>query len=397
MIQDKNYTYNGVLNILEAFANAHLDVRRFIAEDEDQMSEMTSKEDKFPVMFVAPENNTYDWQMNSFGMRIYVYDRLMKDRSNVSDLRSKTNQILTDLDVYLRYEDLPVDVTNISQAYTFSSELMTDVTGWYFDISIDVPSYGTCKIPFSGSPVPSDPTCAVGTITNSDDSYSNTVASGGDLILSDITVTTGSGDLTYPAAIDINLSGYTSGGTIVYNTANLFRTGGLNWVTGDDGDLGFGRGVDFYTLDFNNGFGNTNRFTDDIGGSGYTSDVVVDWSTWNQVDSTVLCYYRVANSNTTLTVQLAGQPYTRATLSGWYVPNYKQMNNIQNLGIARNYFNYPPFNFPYTGASDRLWCSTTDSATVGLFFLNTGTSLGGKNGNYKALVCRTYTLAELGL
>jgi hypothetical protein len=33
---------------------------------------------------------------------------------------------------------------------------------------------------------------------------------------------------------------------------------------GDDGDLQRGRGVNFLTLDFNNGFGNTNRFTDDL-------------------------------------------------------------------------------------------------------------------------------------
>ena len=181
------------------------------------------------------------------------------------------------------------------------------------------------------------------------------------------------------------------------NTADLFKTGATALRTGDDGTLAFGRGVDFVTLDFNNGFGDTNRFTDDLGGSAYTSNVVVDWSTWNQVGGTVLCYYTVANTGASLTTQLAGQPYTRASLSGWYIPNYKQMNNIQNFAIRRDFFNYPPFNFTYLSTADRLWCSTSDSATVGFFFLNTGQSIGNQTGVYKAFVCRTFTLAELGL
>lgn len=162
MIQNKNFTYNGVLNILQEFADKHYDIRRFIAEDEDQMSEMTSKNDAFPIMFVAPEVNTFDYQSNTFSMKVFVYDRLLKDRSNVTDLRSKTNQILNDLDVWLRKEaDLPFEITSISTAYSFSSELMTDVTGWNFSITIDIPSYEVCSIPFISPPIISGFTCDI--------------------------------------------------------------------------------------------------------------------------------------------------------------------------------------------------------------------------------------------
>lgn len=162
MIQNTNFTYNGLLNILNSFAQAHIDVRRFVAEDVDQMSEITSKEELFPMMFVAPINNIYDWQINQYEVRIYVYDRLLKDRSNINDIRSKTSQILSDLDVWLRKEsELPIEISSISIAYPFSSELMTDVTGWYFDVVIDIPSYETCKIPFLNAPVISGFTCDV--------------------------------------------------------------------------------------------------------------------------------------------------------------------------------------------------------------------------------------------
>lgn len=162
MIQNKNFTYNGIINILESFANAHLDVRRFASEDEDQMSEITSKEDAFPMMFVAPEVNTFDLTVNTMSFKIFVYDRLLKDRTNITDIRSKTNQIIADLDIWLRDEDeLPIEITDITTAYTFSSELMTDVTGWWVGITVDVPSSKVCNIPFDPAPVVSGWTCDI--------------------------------------------------------------------------------------------------------------------------------------------------------------------------------------------------------------------------------------------
>ena len=205
MIQNNNYTYNGVLNILESFASSHIDVRRFVAEDEDQMSEITSKDEQFPMMFVAPINNIYDWQINQYELRVYVYDRIMKDRSNINDIRSKTNQILNDLDVWLRkYDQLPFEITNVSIAYPFSSELMTDVSGWYFDVVLDIPSYEVCKIPFENPVVITGYTCDI--------QYTNQYLTCGELgdcpiiqtIQSDIISISGKTDLNY----------YTTGATL---------------------------------------------------------------------------------------------------------------------------------------------------------------------------------------
>lgn len=149
-----NKTYNEILTYLRLFATEHMDVFRFESEDEDQMSALTSIEELFPMIFVAPINNLYDYEENEYSMRIYCYDRLTKDRKNIDNARSRTNQILSDLDVWLRKEStLPFETTVISSVYPFSSELMTDVTGWYIDITINVPSYSVCDIPFFNKPV----------------------------------------------------------------------------------------------------------------------------------------------------------------------------------------------------------------------------------------------------
>lgn len=182
------------------------------------------------------------------------------------------------------------------------------------------------------------------------------------------------------------------------NTADLIQTGQtVSFLTNDDGDLEFGRTVNFFTLAFNNGFGNPNRFTDDLGTQIYASDVVVDWSTWNRSNSTVLCYYRVPNAISNVTNLMAGQPYTRNSIGGWYIPNIRQLQNIQNWGVFRNPLNYAPFNYVYSATSDRLWTSTGDASTTYVFTTNVGTSLGNFSALYKSILSRTYTLAELGL
>jgi hypothetical protein len=167
------------------------------------------------------------------------------------------------------------------------------------------------------SPAVKNITCtpaADATVENSDSSYSTTVASGGSLSIpdSDVNVNgTLQGTVVSVKDVDVNITD--SSGTvtpdsvtIVGNTvtidvpdsnpapvgATLMKTGQTtSYRTGDDGDLEEGRATDFFTLATNNPFGNTNRFTDELGGSTYTNNIVIDWSTYDNIGGTVLGYY----------------------------------------------------------------------------------------------------------
>ena len=191
----------------------------------------------------------------------------------------------------------------------------------------------------------------------------------------------------------------TSSGSTILNTSSLFKTGAdVSYATNDDGQFQFGRGVDFFTLDFNNGFGNTNRLTDELGTQIYTNGIVIDWSTWNIVNSTVRAYYNIANPAASLSTQLNNQPYTRASFAGWYVCNYKELVNIFNLSVARNFLNYPPFNYVVTSDSTtRVWTSTMDSVSFNLAYNGVAISTSNLGFTHVALLTREFTLTELGL
>lgn len=147
-----------------------------------------------------------------------------------------------------------------------------------------------------------------------------------------------------------------SGGGTTPVGATLMKTGQTtSYRTGDDGDLEVGRATDFFTLDTNNPFGNTNRFTDELGGSTYANDIVIDWSTYDTVAGTVLGYYRVfvtsgLNWNDAIDTALSHSVGTFTT--GWRLTNLYEILNIRNI---ENAYNYSPFNI---SISAQIWCSS---------------------------------------
>jgi hypothetical protein len=170
----------------------------------------------------------------------------------------------------------------------------------------------------------------------------------------------------------------------------LMKTGQTtSFRTGDDGDLQEGRDVDFFTLDYTNPFGNTNRFTDELGGQTYANNIVIDWSTYE--GSTVLGYYRSAALNTTYENQetylttLAPGGFT-----GWIISNINQLFNIC-LKRGFNSFNYPPFNFFTSGS---IYSSTLIS-TTSTFVISCGPGsiiITTLTGFLRLIPCRTFTV-----
>lgn len=176
-------------------------------------------------------------------------------------------------------------------------------------------------------------------------------------------------------------------------TAQLMKTGQTtSYRTGDDGDLERGRNVSFTTLAENNPFGNTNRFTDELGGQTYTKNIVIDWSTYD--GSTVLGWRRTtattANWNASIDAALLVSiaPFT----TGWRLPNFMELMSLVNFSNAYM-LNYSPFNI----FAVNLWSSnTTAGATAGAWFLSpAGNSINtnfSKANSANWIPCRTFTV-----
>jgi hypothetical protein len=140
--------------------------------------------------------------------------------------------------------------------------------------------------------------------------------------------------------------------------ATLMKTAQTtSYRTGDDGDLEAGRDTSFTVLATNNPFGNTNRFTDELGGQTYTNGIVIDWSTYQ--GNTVLGYSKNPNgSNVTWNTAVDGALATSigSFTSGWRLTNRNEMENLINNGSSSGVLNYAPFSYTI---DVNCWTSTT--------------------------------------
>lgn len=186
----------------------------------------------------------------------------------------------------------------------------------------------------------------------------------------------------------------------ISNTSSLTKTGQTtSYAANDDGDLERGRDVSFFVLDHNNPFGNTDRFTDTLGTQIYADNIIIDWSQWQQEDKLVQGYALSANSSTSGTQNwanwMSNTPYTVGAFGDWVVANYNEFVAILNHETDIQ-TNYTPFNNTLN-----LWTNTTrkNSTTRAFYFTNTGAAMAeiGKTNVFRALLVRTFTLAELGL
>lgn len=175
------------------------------------------------------------------------------------------------------------------------------------------------------------------------------------------------------------------------STATLMKTGQTtSYRTGDDGDIEAGRSVSFTTLAENNPFGNTNRFTSELGTQTYTKNIVIDWSTYN--GTTVLGYYRIAtvvaswNDAIDAALALSIVGYT----TGWRLPNKREMENICNYGTTF-ILNYAPFNLNFV-----IWISTTylASTTLAYTMSQSWVNLTSKTtSGIRWMACRTFNVS----
>jgi hypothetical protein len=191
-----------------------------------------------------------------------------------------------------------------------------------------------------------------------------------------------------------------SGGVAPVGAA-LMKTGQTtSYRTGDDGDIEAGRDVDFFTLPSNNPFGNTNRFTDELGGSTYTNNWVIDWSTYD--GSVVLGYFRVLLQPTSLGYATnawndmidSAALETFGTFTACRLANRKECENLINVENA-SYLDFAPFTF----LNSNLFTSSTNIANTAQSWQvvtnNQFVSTFNKTNNIasnRGIVCRTFTV-----
>jgi hypothetical protein len=181
-------SYITLLSKIEQFCNAHLQIKKYGGEFREQMPNFSTKDEKYPVVFVEPVSDLEDLNTNQFSINVYCVDIIQKDRANLNSIVSDCQLILKDMYVYYTNDmDLQLDVVGTSTMTPVNNFDSDYVAGWVMSITFEVATYGPCEIPME--PITPEPPveCQDGSVENSNGSYTATVPSGGLLILPDTT------------------------------------------------------------------------------------------------------------------------------------------------------------------------------------------------------------------
>ena len=178
-------SYITLLSKIEAFCNAHLQIKKYGGEFREQMPNFSTKDEKYPIVYVTPNGDVEDLNTNQFTVDIYCVDIIQKDRANLNTILSDTQLILKDLFVYYRNDnDTELDVIGTASMSPLNNLDSDYVAGWLMSITFEVNSYGDCAIPMNPI-VPGQGSNVV--VSNSDDSFSVTISCGDDYTLPDTT------------------------------------------------------------------------------------------------------------------------------------------------------------------------------------------------------------------
>jgi hypothetical protein len=175
--------------------------------------------------------------------------------------------------------------------------------------------------------------------------------------------------------------------------ATLMKTGQTTSYVSNDFPT-VGRATDFFTLAVNNPFASTARFTDELGGTSYANDIMIDWSTYDNIAGTVLGYYRLFLSNDNFDNQVAACAALSigSFTTGWRLWNIYEAMNICNFNGA-TYYNFSPLNI--TGFGGYCHTSTSRDASFCMKVLTGGAAyfdLDAKSNVAKGMAVRTFTV-----
>jgi hypothetical protein len=219
-----NTTYISLINKLKGFANAHFQIKRIGFDFDEQSEDFYVKSDEFPAVFVSLSSIDTDVNINTITVTIECLDRIAEDRKNINYVTSDCSLILNDIYLWLADgDDVSFSVTTPPQSTPLNNVKLDYCAGAEMSISIEVDNYTVCAIPMGEIPeptpncedatyvienlegdvlasgsIPSGDTetividctggiCEDATVENSDASYTDTVASGGTLVLPDTT------------------------------------------------------------------------------------------------------------------------------------------------------------------------------------------------------------------
>jgi hypothetical protein len=141
-------SYIQLINKVESFCNAHLQVQRFGADFTEQMTNFATKTEQYPIVYMAPVNTIIQDNVHIHTVDIYCWDVIQKNRANIMTILSDTNLILSDMYHYFKDGgDYSIDILDVPAILPLNNGLLDYTAGCVMRINFEIDAYTNCVIP----------------------------------------------------------------------------------------------------------------------------------------------------------------------------------------------------------------------------------------------------------
>lgn len=146
-------SYQALINKIEAFYNAHLQVKKVGSDFAEQMPNFATKDEKYPIVFIAPITAIATQNTNTLSLEITCLDIIQKDRANITVILSDCHQILVDLVNYFTFsDDYSFDILGTPSIVPLNNQILDYAAGWVMTLDVDMSNWTDCQVPLE-SPI----------------------------------------------------------------------------------------------------------------------------------------------------------------------------------------------------------------------------------------------------
>ncbi len=141
-------SYQALINKIEGFYNDHLQVKKVHSDFTEQLPNFATKDEKYPLIFIAPIVAIPTENTNTISLEIYCFDIIQKDRANITVILSDCHQILVDLVNYFTFSsDYDFDILGVPTLNPLNNQLLDYAAGWVMTIDVDMSNWTDCQVP----------------------------------------------------------------------------------------------------------------------------------------------------------------------------------------------------------------------------------------------------------
>lgn len=141
-------TINNFNTLFENISVSHKQINDYGFGEEWEIEEKMNKEVKYPLLFVVPTGSTTLMQTKRRRFRFILCDMVNKDKTNLVEVWSDTEQILDDLIKILRRESPDYELVNEPQLLPFKEVYSDWSAGYECEVEVETDfNSNYCDIP----------------------------------------------------------------------------------------------------------------------------------------------------------------------------------------------------------------------------------------------------------